>query len=368
MPQRLDYIDIARALGMAMVIVGHVLIVFVTIPLAFNPTAFAVTKVIYAFHMPLFFFLSGLTYRKRAIRAVAISTVALLLLAQLTHLVGVVLDYLANGKEFDPLAALQTLVLLRDFSIGVTWFLVSIAFVRLMFALLCESGRLGQVFVMILVAISLVATIATDITVLQVQTLWAGLLFYALGRASLGMRRPVDDARKILPIKAVTVVVAGMAVSLTAVLNMGCTANPFAICSTSTLHGNFIVRMISGQYGFLPLFVLTALCGTVTVISLAKLLENLPLVLRARLIWIGRNTLALLLLNGCFLVIGNPMIRAAASGGYAAWVPWGIAFTVLLMHLAALPLVSPVVRGVEIAIQRVAETLITIVLQQCRRQ
>jgi acyltransferase len=52
MPQRIDWIDRARGIGIVLVVVGHAL-------LSTSTGAFA-AKVIYAFHMPLFFFLSGL--------------------------------------------------------------------------------------------------------------------------------------------------------------------------------------------------------------------------------------------------------------------------------------------------------------------
>src|SRR3954451_22012656 len=52
MPQRIEWIDRARGIGIILVVVGHAL-------LSTSTGAFA-RDMIYAFHMPLFFFLSGL--------------------------------------------------------------------------------------------------------------------------------------------------------------------------------------------------------------------------------------------------------------------------------------------------------------------
>lgn len=49
---RISYIDIAKGIGIFLVIWGHIIL---------NGPAY---NIIYAFHMPLFFFLSGLVFSK----------------------------------------------------------------------------------------------------------------------------------------------------------------------------------------------------------------------------------------------------------------------------------------------------------------
>ena len=50
--ERFDYIDIAKGIGILMVVWAHIMIVGWT------------HRVIYAFHMPLFFFLSGMLFQR----------------------------------------------------------------------------------------------------------------------------------------------------------------------------------------------------------------------------------------------------------------------------------------------------------------
>lgn len=52
--QRLEYIDIAKAIGIFLVIMGH----------EFSDSVNIYRRVIYSFHMPLFFFLSGLVFNQ----------------------------------------------------------------------------------------------------------------------------------------------------------------------------------------------------------------------------------------------------------------------------------------------------------------
>lgn len=58
--RRLDWVDVARGIGIILVIYGHALRAIVPPPGALPAWAAAQDGVIYAFHMPLFFFLVGL--------------------------------------------------------------------------------------------------------------------------------------------------------------------------------------------------------------------------------------------------------------------------------------------------------------------
>lgn len=51
--KRIEYIDIAKALGIMLVIAGHV-----------TSSTTVIKKEIYAFHMPLFFMLSGMLLKE----------------------------------------------------------------------------------------------------------------------------------------------------------------------------------------------------------------------------------------------------------------------------------------------------------------
>lgn len=60
MPKRLGWVDYAKGIGIFLVVLGHTLRGLVTSSILDSAAVQAVDQWIYAFHMPLFFFLSGL--------------------------------------------------------------------------------------------------------------------------------------------------------------------------------------------------------------------------------------------------------------------------------------------------------------------
>lgn len=366
--ERSDSLDVLRGMALLLVIFGHVLILYVLVPGPLDPSAgqgdgssgavFAATQAIYAFHMPLFFFISGVTHRKKGLHAAATGALALVFFAQVTHVFGLCLTYAVNGAALDPMAVLKSLGLLRNFSIGVTWFLVALAVIRLLFAGLIEGNRLSRGIVMALLAISFVVTFRSNITVFQVQTWWAGMIFYAAGQALSGRVIAYFSAKTQPPAAGwLAAAVTAAALILLAAANRGCFATPFALCGSDALQGRFMVRMIIGDYGFVPLFVAAAACGAAFLILLVRRLQGLPPRLHAGFVWLGRRTLPLLVLNGCFLLLANPWIKSLIADGYPGWQPWGLGLAVVAAHLAVLPLISPAVDWVERGTARAATAL-----------
>lgn len=61
---RIEWVDYAKAIGILLVVYGHIARGLYKAGLAFDPGIFAlVDSIVYSFHMPLFFFLSGLFFR-----------------------------------------------------------------------------------------------------------------------------------------------------------------------------------------------------------------------------------------------------------------------------------------------------------------
>ena len=54
--QRIAWLDFAKALGITLVVLGHI------------PLEASITKIIYTFHIPFFFFLSGLLDKSKAMK------------------------------------------------------------------------------------------------------------------------------------------------------------------------------------------------------------------------------------------------------------------------------------------------------------
>lgn len=173
--ERVEWVDMAKGIAMLLVIVGH--------------TDFSIVRhFIYGFHMPLFFILSGYTYRcstsnndfkrktKKAFRHLFIPGAVLVVLSQLLHFF--IQDYDGTVQQY----LLQSVKSLLFFSgveakfmgvsidgVGAAWFFMSFFFARTLFDYL--HLKLGECQRMVLVAV------LTLIGVTIVKFTWLPLSF-----------------------------------------------------------------------------------------------------------------------------------------------------------------------------------------------
>lgn len=124
--QRIEYIDIAKALGVLLVLAGHT-----GLPLLFRSW-------IYSFHMPLFFFVSGIWFRKRAWKDSLIRGIG----SYLIPYIGYSITFLClNGVLYRDLTLLKENLhdtLVGKGSCNVLWFLWSLFVVEMSYRLLAE--------------------------------------------------------------------------------------------------------------------------------------------------------------------------------------------------------------------------------------
>lgn len=124
--RRIEYIDIAKALGVFLVLAGHT-----GLPLPFRSW-------IYSFHMPLFFFISGIWFRKRPWKDSLVRGIG----AYLVPYLGYSVVFLClNGLLYrDPVLLKENLhdTLIGKGSCNVLWFLWSLFVVEMVYRLLVE--------------------------------------------------------------------------------------------------------------------------------------------------------------------------------------------------------------------------------------
>lgn len=357
---RIVHLDMARAVGIILVILGHVLILFATRPTAFDPEAFAGVRFIYAFHMPLFFFLSGLMHRPRNPASVLSGSLGLIFLAQLAQIAAGLFD----GGWLAPQTMLRPLLGLTGFSIGVTWFLVSLAMVRILVLAWQQGGTRGRIITLLALIASLAAAFGSGVQYLQIHTWWAGFVFYMAGHTLTGLARDRLAATSLPGARAAfwwllpATLLALAATALISGWNRGCLINPFATCGMEVTYGHFMVRMITGDYGFVPLFLLAAASGIAGVLLLSALMARLPASPRRFLSRIGENTLTLLILNGFVLMIGNHLLRQQLPEDYPGWIPAALSVIMLAGHAVLLPLAIPVVTRAERLCNQAARAVI----------
>jgi xanthosine utilization system XapX-like protein len=294
-------------------------------------------RVIYSFHMPLFFFLSGAA-RTTAREAGGASSawrrslrdaLALLLFAELTQLAGgalYALDSLRQGNR-DLLGIAFTIgrgaLLLCDLRLGIMWYVVSLAVVILL-AAAWDSGRLAARGAVIAACVASVAAgwrvgpewdIANNW--FQVRSWMPGLVFYSLGRAFTGRYPPAWMGG-----------LAMLALVAIAPLNRGCPTDPTQTCPD--IAHVFAPWMILGRHGFLPFFYLAAALGCVGVLGLARALR-IP-----GLAYLGRVSLPMYVVNAVFLgfvLMKLTRVRVPPNVGVLTYV--GIFVGTLVIHLVA---------------------------------
>lgn len=353
-PKRDATWDIARGIGMMLVIYGHFLE-----PMypahggrAIIQMAADQWQVIYSFHMMLFFLVSGAVNRnltKKAFPDILRGSLRLLALAWVVHILGVLFPIAINLiGDLVPIhtgIALETPHSLRGvavaifdpilegylWSVGVLWFLTSLCFVQILAYL--SLRRFPAI------AVALVAMAATAITIYLpeqylMKTWLPGLAFFALGYqfSQMQIRWPVWAA---LPLIAALILIAP--------LNHGCSFSFTQNCGSVP----FSVRMFQGSYGFLPVFFLSSLVGSLAVVCLSSGLARFSA--SGLLAYMGRKSLELFFING---------FVATFLFGFFWKMQWphltvlhyiGLFVAIVGAHLLALQVLGPVLAWINAA-------------------
>jgi fucose 4-O-acetylase-like acetyltransferase len=148
-PERLNWVDTARGIGIILVVYGHALRGHVTAG-AFDPAWHADMQdaVIYSFHMPLFFFLAGLFVRRSLSKGAGIflreKAVTLVYPYFLWSVVSVALAMLAAGAVNSPKNA-DAMLTLWQTPVFQYWFLYALALCQLVALLSRADWRITGV-------------------------------------------------------------------------------------------------------------------------------------------------------------------------------------------------------------------------------
>jgi fucose 4-O-acetylase-like acetyltransferase len=332
-PKRDATWDIARGIGMALVIYGHLLEPIyqdLNWKVRFESAADQ-WQVIYSFHMMVFFLISGAVNRnlpKKAWPEVLRGSLRLLALAWVVHILGTFVVLAIEPEVRSSFwnvayAFVDPIVEGYKWSVGVLWFLTSLCFVQILAYLTLRRFPA--------LAVVLVATAATAVTPYLpeqylLKTWLPGLSFFALGYlfSQWQVRWPFWAA---LPLLAVTI--------LLAPLNHGCSFSFTNACGTVP----FGVRMFAGSFGFLPMFFLSSLAGSLTVVTLSAGLARFSA--SSLLAYMGRKSLELFIING--------LVATFLFSTF--WhIPWpqltvfhyiGLFVAIVAAHLLALQILKP---------------------------
>lgn len=313
---REHWIDAAKAIGIFLVFYGH-LVQFVW--MAGVSSAFAQFKIIYSFHIPLFFFMAGFFWKPPAagghrVRSLLLRRLLPVWTFGLLSLPLWLLDQLAGRGKIDwPMISDRCLGYLRGWPRldWITWFLVCLFTCEVLAALLLRRCRsrfaMGGAGLLALAVGLLMAEhpepvarwfgVATNTWFVHESVVALG--FYALGQAVFPGLQALRARRRPL-IWAVLVPAAAGVAGYAALANR--------------VGGWDVVMMCLSRHGHPGWFGLAAAAGIVLVIGLAQLAPNWKV-----LGYLGRNSLVLMGLNGIWFHFLNARLVAAYAPPDNGW-------------------------------------------------
>ncbi len=348
--------DIARGIGMMLVIYGHFLEPMYPAKNGSPMIEFAAAQwqVIYSFHMMLFFLVSGavnVNLPKKAWPEALRGSLRLLALAWVVHIIGVIFAMIIGAAPDATRSVWDAVYAIGDpivegylWSIGVLWFLTSLCFVQLL-----AYVTLGRIPALAVVLVAMVATAITPYLPNQylLQTWFPGLSFFALGFlfAQWQIRWPVWAA---IPFLAAAI--------LLAPLNHGCSFSFSDTCGSIP----FGVRMFAGSYGYLPLFFLSSLVGSLAVVCLSAGLARFagP---SAFLSYVGRNSLQLFIINGFVATFLFGVLWQVKWPHLTVFHYIGFAIGIIAAHLLVLRVLRPVLGWIDSAALAISDFIVRLI-------
>lgn len=305
---RNTHIDMLRGLAILLMLYGHAMELSFLVHPHVQGLWFLQWKFIYSFHLPIFYFVSGMLYSGGDTRRVIKSSLSLVLMAVVCHLL-ITLSAQALTGDFSLRDLFYPVAKLAAFQPVVVWFLVSLALVQLVFHAQRElRSPLLRGLLLTTVTVASLVCIARDSRFLQLQTLLPGLFFYWAGQAFAGSRWRERLAGLTVPaLTGLCLLLLPVTFAL-AHMNQGCAFSATASCFN--LPDRFTVLFVFGDYGFVPYFITAALLGILLAYLAVMLLQRLlpdsrPQRLLAR---IGESTMGLLIVSGLFIDFVQPQL------------------------------------------------------------
>jgi fucose 4-O-acetylase-like acetyltransferase len=340
-PKRDATWDIARGIGMLLVIYGHLLEPIyqdLNWHVRFESAA-AQWQVIYSFHMMLFFLISGAVNRnlpKKAWPEVLRGSLRLLALAWVVHILGAIFALIIDpGTRTSLGGAIWGIVdpILEGYkwSVGVLWFLTALCFVQIL-----AYWTLRRFPALAVVLVAMAATALTPYLPEQylLKTWLPGLAFFALGFlfSQWQIRWPFWAA---LPLLAATILLARV--------NHGCSFSFTEVCGKVP----FGVQMFAGSYGFIPAFFLAALAGSLMVVSLSAGLARFRA--SGLLAYMGRKSLELFIINGFVATFLFSTFQKVPWPELTVFHYIGLFVAIVAAHLLALQILKPLLDRINAA-------------------
>lgn len=260
MKKRLEWIDLAKGIGIILMVIGHM----PSIPSA-------VHNWIFSFHMPLFFFLSGYMFKKKKVKVCFRNSIRKYLEPYFIYSVlFIIVDYIFF-KDINAMKESTKRFLLGQGGFDVLWFFVSMFWIQTIYNFIEETIDDEKSVRSAVIALSVVATILKIGIAFKFSTSIVSILFFATG-AEFRKVEVKWGAKLNIYIK--------MLAWLT--VNVSC-------LSIINKAGWAVLDINSQQYGNLLITYIAAISGTLFIVFLSRILESCKVM--KPIIFIGENSL-----------------------------------------------------------------------------
>lgn len=295
MQERPNYIDYAKVIGIYCVLIGH-FVYFYDIPFSEHSTIWTITHFVTLFHMPLFFFISGMLFnynsgnilvfvKKQWTTLLFPYLLYCIMLGGVYYLVEVyngasfmkILWYLIGIVTGGDLFKKATL-----YPVGPIWFVYSLFLIKMLMVLVqnITNGRIRKLILSIIVVLGFVVLMLNrDILPFRLDSSLIGFFFFWIGLSSKHLVQNIF--RKDLN-TCVILFASGLLLLVSYQFNL----------DNSIRQGLSINVCYFGEYPWL--FLLSGLAGTTFVLSLSRLIS---------MIKFSRWTPILVLSNGMIAVL-----------------------------------------------------------------
>jgi len=322
---RLHWVDSAKAVGMFLVYFGHIVQEMANKDIQYS---FFLTKLVYSFHMPMFFIMAGFFFKRRyqskwsEIRVLFLKRlVPVFYFGGLTLLLWPVYLYLTYGRiNWNEIGIKMVNYLQGHPDLNtITWFIVCLFMVEVIsiFALHNAEKTISGLFIAALfLYFGLRMTANFQATVISLgigKNVWyihealVAFGLYAIGFTMFKLIKSLSHWNPFLRL-------------FLAVISFGLTLFTFNL---NNPYEGFVVIMKTSNHGSPFYFIQTAILGTISVILIASLLPQNRL-----LDYIGKNSLTFVATSGLFHHLINPFLVIRLENFVSG--PWIIVLSIII--------------------------------------
>lgn len=316
--KRINKIDLLRAIGIILMILGHVFYFFGKFD-----------RYIHTFHMPLFFVISGYLYKSRPESGLCNLILKKAKRLLIPYASFAVINYIFwfflekdGGSWYEPLIRLMTYNTSGLPICGALWFLTTLFWTEVFYLLfdrwLKNEKVRTAVLLMIAVAASCVQNDTTYRLPLTIDTALVCLGFYEIGR--LCKRYGEGVYGKLARLGTIKTI--GIGIML-------------AIVNAALAFVNPYVNIKSGWYGYIPLFWINALLGVSACYMLVMLLDcrlKDTNIVKKYLIFVGKGSIIFFGFNQLAILCAGRLLEAVLPN-LNPWITGAVVFFIVMIVL-----------------------------------